>query len=133
MFESETARKDRFLTLLEKLEAEVKFKPEEKNQKFGFYDRIFNGVAEVERVGNASLRLKRENGLPLGTLMANHEIVECAKPGDHLMATIGRRNNLWYLIQIQMIGSYVRDSNHQKQMHLSIRTDLLSKMSEECQ
>ncbi len=126
MFNDEKERKDKLLTLFEDLEAKVRFKPREKTLKFGFYDRIFNGVAEVERIGKATLRLKRENGLPLGVLVVNPQIVECSRRGDHLMVTLGRRHEQWHLIQIQIIGNYVRDENGQKQMHMSMSRNIIS-------
>jgi hypothetical protein len=124
MFKTETERKDQLLTLLENLEVEVKFKPHQKTLKFGFYDRIFNGVAEIERVGNATLRLKRENGGSLGVLVVTSDIVAFSRKGDHLMVTLGHRHGQWHLIQILMIGSYLVDENGQRQMHLSGRNSL---------
>lgn len=119
-FSAETARKDQLLTLLEKHEKEIKFKPQDKNLKYGFYDRVFNGVAEVEKVGQSSLRLKRENGRPLGVLLVTPEIADLAKKKDHILAMLGHRMGQWHLMQIRMIGSHVKNGNGEKQMHLSI-------------
>lgn len=121
-FYQETERKDLLLTLLENLENEVKFRPQDKTLKHGYYDRIFNGLAIVDRVGKSTLKLKRENGRPLGTLMVNSAIVFNTRAEDHLMVTLGHREGQWHLIRIQLIGSSVKDGNGIPQIHMSVRT-----------
>lgn len=120
MIESETNRKDRLLTLLENLEFTVKFQPAQKTLKFGFYDRIFNGLAKISKINKATLHLKRENGQNLGVLVVTPEIVEVSKVGDLLMATLGHRHEQWHLIQIKMIGSFLGSESNPGQMHLSV-------------
>jgi|GEM_PF-3367142 hypothetical protein len=116
----ETQRKDQFLTLMERLQEEEKRKPKDRNLKHGFYDRIFNGVAEVEKVGKVSLRLKRESGSPLGVLIVTPEIVKYAKKEDRLLAMLGQRNGQWHLIHIQMIASCLGTRNGMSDIHLSV-------------
>lgn len=125
-FAQETVRKEKLLTLLEKHEKTVKFKFRDKKLKFGPYDRIFNGSAEVSKLGKSNLRLKREDGRSLGVLQLSPEIVELAKIGDFLMATLGHRFGHWHLIQVQMIGSSLQNQNGENQIHLSVSPQALS-------
>lgn len=119
-YENETQRKDQLLTLMERFQQEQKFKPKDRNLKHGFYDRVFNGIAEVEKLGKTSLRLRRESGRPLGVLMVNSEIVKYAKKGDMLLATLGQRNGQWHLINIQMIASRLGIRSGEPNTHLSV-------------
>lgn len=120
VFDQETQRKDQLLTLLEKHEKAVKFEPQDRALKFGHFDRIFHGIAEVTKVGKSSLRLKRENGRPLGVLIVTPEIVALTRTEDQLMVTLGHRMGQWHLMQIQMIGSLLNGRGGESQMHLSI-------------
>ena len=130
-FYVETARKEELLCLLEDLEAEKKFKPHEEVLKFGFYDRMFNGIAIVSKISSSTLRLKRENGRPLGVLKVTPEIAAKTKVDDHFLVTLGHRKGLWYLVHIQMIGSFVGGKKDPNRMHLSGRHNLFEQLSPE--
>ena len=116
----ETQRKDQLLTLLERHEDDVfdsMLKPSASRE--APFERTFNGLVEVERVGKSSVRLKRDNGRPLGILMVTPEIAALVNKGDELTCILGLRKGQWHLIHITMIGSRVGYKGKQ-QTHLSV-------------
>ncbi len=118
----ETDRKEKLLMAFEEHESETRLQPEDKNLKFGFFSRIFDGEAEVNKIGWNSLKLMQKDGRSLGDLLVTPEIAKLSKKGDLLLATLGYRLGQWHLIQIKMIGSPIKDVSGETKVHLSFST-----------